>query len=85
MQLALSAVAFSASSGGKHCGNLVEYVFRLCLDSCVVCDRAGNVDFRPSNGIKLVTLMLAVRLMGPANRRHLWKEAAMGVFNKRAR
>lgn len=35
--------------------------------------------------IKLVTLAIAVFLMKVANRRHPWKEAAIGAFNKKAR
>lgn len=32
---------------------------------------------------KLVRLMLVLLLMRTANRRHLWKEAGMGVLNKK--
>lgn len=34
---------------------------------------------------KLVRLMLVLLLMRTANRRHLWKEAGMGVLNKKSR
>lgn len=33
---------------------------------------------------KLVRLMLVLLLMRTANRRHLWKEAGMGVLNKKS-
>lgn len=59
-----------------------EYEFWLVF---VTGDIAENVALGPAKGIKIVTVMLAVLLMRPANRRHLWKEAAMGVFNKKAR
>lgn len=51
---------------------------------CVAGDIAQVVSTRLTKGnvtvIKLVTFVLAVLLMRAANRRHLWKEASMGVF-----
>lgn len=60
-------------------------MFLICLRLYVVGDIAENVYSSPTMGLKLVTVMLAVLLMRPANRRHLWIEAVTGVCNKKAR
>ena len=57
----------------------------ICLLLGVIADIAEYVASSPSKVMKLVMVTLAVMLTRPANRRHLWKGAAMGIFNKRAR
>lgn len=58
-------------------------MFYLCLCFTVyVMEKAAP---SPTESVKVVPLMLAVLLMKVANRRHPWKEAAMGAFNKKAR